>query len=181
MGTPARRAEPPPRSRDPPRPPRSFDNSQICSGGADKAVALWDVTTGQVVRKYRGHAGVRRERGAAWGGGFGILPGGRGTDSLLLPQKVNCVQFNEEATVIVSGEGVAWGRPCKPRDPPAPPFPTLIPLFFPPNPSFPPGSIDSTVRCWDCRSRRPDPIQVLDEAKDGISSVKLSAHEILTG
>ncbi|NWS00695.1 WDR83 protein, partial [Motacilla alba] len=43
------------------------------------------------------------------------------------------------------------------------------------------GSIDSTVRCWDCRSRRPDPIQVLDEAKDGISSVKLSAHEILTG
>ncbi|NXD32508.1 WDR83 protein, partial [Spelaeornis formosus] len=43
------------------------------------------------------------------------------------------------------------------------------------------GSIDSTVRCWDCRSRRPDPIQVLDEAKDGISSVKLSGHEILTG
>lgn len=47
----------------PPRPRRSFDNSQICSGGADKAVALWDVTTGQVVRKYRGHAGVRRGRG----------------------------------------------------------------------------------------------------------------------
>ncbi|OWK50138.1 WD repeat domain-containing protein 83, partial [Lonchura striata] len=43
------------------------------------------------------------------------------------------------------------------------------------------GSIDSSVRCWDCRSRRPDPVQVLDEAKDGISSVKLSAHEILTG
>ncbi|NXQ40700.1 WDR83 protein, partial [Catharus fuscescens] len=43
------------------------------------------------------------------------------------------------------------------------------------------GSIDSTVRCWDCRSRRPDPVQLLDEAKDGISSVKLSAHEILTG
>ncbi|NXO73890.1 WDR83 protein, partial [Phainopepla nitens] len=99
-----------------PCPRGSFDNSPICSGGADKAVALWDVTTGQVVRKYRGHAG-----------------------------KVNCVQFNDEATVIVS------------------------------------GSIDSTVRCWDCRSRRPDPVQVLDEAKDGISSVKLSAHEILTG
>ncbi|NWT07050.1 WDR83 protein, partial [Mionectes macconnelli] len=35
--------------------------------------------------------------------------------------------------------------------------------------------------CWDCRSRRPDPVQVLDEAKDGISSVKLSAYEILSG
>lgn len=43
-----------------PAPRRSFDNSQICSGGADKSVALWDVTTGQVVRKYRGHAGVSR-------------------------------------------------------------------------------------------------------------------------
>ncbi|XP_014813503.1 PREDICTED: WD repeat domain-containing protein 83 [Calidris pugnax] len=59
--------------------------------------------------------------------------------------KVNCVQFNEEATIIVS------------------------------------GSIDSTVRCWDCRSRRPDPVQVLDEAKDGVSSVKVSDHEILSG
>ncbi|NXS50490.1 WDR83 protein, partial [Balaeniceps rex] len=43
------------------------------------------------------------------------------------------------------------------------------------------GSIDSTVRCWDCRSRRPDPVQVLDEAKDGVSSVKVSDHEILSG
>ncbi|XP_019466790.1 WD repeat domain-containing protein 83-like, partial [Meleagris gallopavo] len=67
------------------------------------------------------------------------------THPACLLQKVNCVQFNEEATIIVS------------------------------------GSIDSTVRCWDCRSRRPDPVQVLDEAKDGISSLKLSAHEILTG
>uniref|UniRef100_A0A2K5DSU7 WD repeat domain-containing protein 83 n=1 Tax=Aotus nancymaae TaxID=37293 RepID=A0A2K5DSU7_AOTNA len=44
----------------------SFDNS-------NKAVVLWDVASGQVVRKFRGHAG-----------------------------KVNTVQFNEEATVILS-------------------------------------------------------------------------------
>lgn len=94
---------------------------------------------------------------------------------------MNCVQFNQEATVIVSGERVVWGTPCKPRDTSAAPLPTLIPLLFPLNAPFPAGSIDSTVRCWDCRSRRPDPIQVLDEAKDGISSVKLSAYEILTG
>ncbi|NWS64713.1 WDR83 protein, partial [Chunga burmeisteri] len=43
------------------------------------------------------------------------------------------------------------------------------------------SSIDSTIRCWDCRSRRPDPVQVLDEAKDGVSSVKVSDHEILSG
>ncbi|XP_038626668.1 WD repeat domain-containing protein 83 isoform X1 [Tachyglossus aculeatus] len=43
------------------------------------------------------------------------------------------------------------------------------------------GSIDTSIRCWDCRSRRPDPIQIMDEAKDGVSSVKVSDHEILAG
>ncbi|XP_069623354.1 WD repeat domain-containing protein 83 [Ranitomeya imitator] len=43
------------------------------------------------------------------------------------------------------------------------------------------GSIDSSIRCWDCRSRRPEAIQILDEAKDGISSIKVSDHEILAG
>ncbi|XP_058717695.1 WD repeat domain-containing protein 83-like [Poecile atricapillus] len=80
----------------------SFDNSQICSGSADKAVALWDVTTGQVVRKYRGHAG-----------------------------KVNCVQFNEEATVIVSGEGVVWGHPVSPGTSLHPLFPPCSPFCSP--------------------------------------------------
>ncbi len=43
------------------------------------------------------------------------------------------------------------------------------------------GSIDGTVRCWDTRSRRMEPIQILDEARDGISSLKVSEHELLTG
>ncbi|XP_056426314.1 WD repeat domain-containing protein 83 isoform X2 [Hyla sarda] len=43
------------------------------------------------------------------------------------------------------------------------------------------GSIDSSIRCWDCRSRRPEAIQIMDEAKDGISSIKVSDHEILAG
>lgn len=36
----------------------SYDNSQICSCSSDKTVILWDVATGQVTRKLRGHAGV---------------------------------------------------------------------------------------------------------------------------
>lgn len=46
----------------PPLPPSSFDNSNLCSGGGDKAVVLWDVASGQVVRKFRGHAGVSTSR-----------------------------------------------------------------------------------------------------------------------
>lgn len=37
----------------------SYDNSKLCSCSADKTVILWDVATGQVTRKLRGHAGVR--------------------------------------------------------------------------------------------------------------------------
>lgn len=43
----------------------SFDNSSLCSGGGDKAVVLWDVASGQVVRKFRGHAGVSSSK--KWG------------------------------------------------------------------------------------------------------------------
>lgn len=43
------------------------------------------------------------------------------------------------------------------------------------------GSIDGTVRCWDTRSRNFKPIQVLDDARDSISSLNVVQHEILTG
>ena len=43
------------------------------------------------------------------------------------------------------------------------------------------GSYDSTVRIWDCKSRTYDPIQVMEEAKDSITSLFVSNHEILTG
>nr|XP_044607819.1 WD repeat domain-containing protein 83 isoform X1 [Equus asinus] len=122
----------------------SFDNSSLCSGGGDKAVVLWDVASGQVVRKFRGHAG-----------------------------KVNTVQFNEEATVILSGESEA-----KAGGPGVLPLPPKSDLPFLPAPL---GSIDSSIRCWDCRSRRPEPVQTLDEARDGVSSVKVSDHEVLAG
>ncbi|CAI8047078.1 WD repeat domain-containing protein 83 [Geodia barretti] len=43
------------------------------------------------------------------------------------------------------------------------------------------GSYDSSVRAWDCRSRSYDPIQVLGDAKDSVTSVQLAPSEILTG
>lgn len=83
------------------------------------------------------------------------------------------MQFNEEATVILSGESEA-----KAGGPGVPPLPPKSDLPFLPAPL---GSIDSSIRCWDCRSRRPEPVQTLDEARDGVSSVKVSDHEVLAG
>ena len=43
------------------------------------------------------------------------------------------------------------------------------------------GSYDSTVRIWDTKSRNMEPVQILDEAKDSVTSLHVSEHEILTG
>ncbi|KAL1491201.1 hypothetical protein ABEB36_011836 [Hypothenemus hampei] len=43
------------------------------------------------------------------------------------------------------------------------------------------GSHDNTVMCWDMRSRAQTPFQTLKEAKDCITSIKVSDYEILTG
>ena len=58
---------------------------------------------------------------------------------------VNCVSFNEDSSVVIS------------------------------------GSVDTTVKIWDCRTRSQYPIQTLEEAGDSVTSVDVSDHEILVG
>lgn len=43
------------------------------------------------------------------------------------------------------------------------------------------GSRDNTAMIWDLKSRRNEPVQVLNEAKDCVMSVQVTDHEILTG
>ena len=43
------------------------------------------------------------------------------------------------------------------------------------------GSFDATVRIWDIKSQSAKPIQVLEEAKDSVSSMQVAGWEILTG
>ncbi|KAG7306707.1 hypothetical protein JYU34_008132 [Plutella xylostella] len=42
------------------------------------------------------------------------------------------------------------------------------------------GSVDNTVAFWDILSRRQEPVQTLKDAKDTITSIKVTDHEILT-
>ncbi|KAH1251168.1 WD repeat domain-containing protein 83 [Glycine max] len=50
-----------------------MDNSKLCSCGGDRQIFYWDVATGRVIRKFRGHDG-----------------------------EVNGVKFNEYSSVVVS-------------------------------------------------------------------------------
>lgn len=43
------------------------------------------------------------------------------------------------------------------------------------------GSYDATVRLWDCKSQSTKPIQVLEEARDSVSTLHVVGHEIVTG
>ena len=36
----------------------SSDNSRLASCGGDKTVVQWDITTGQIIRRFRGHTSV---------------------------------------------------------------------------------------------------------------------------
>ena len=42
------------------------------------------------------------------------------------------------------------------------------------------ASIDGTVKIWDVKSREYDPVQVLDDAKDSVTSLSLGNNELLT-
>ena len=93
----------------------SYDSGFLLSGSKDKTVIVWDVMSGQVVRRIRAHIGP-----------------------------VNTVCFNEDASVLIS------------------------------------GSLDGTVKLWDNKSKAHEPIQVLDEAKDSVSYVAVTDHEIVS-
>lgn len=43
------------------------------------------------------------------------------------------------------------------------------------------GSYDASIRCWDTRSRSQEPIQILNEAKDSVSSLEISENAIISG
>lgn len=53
---------------------RSPDNARFASSGGDRSVFLWEVATGNTIRRISGHMG-----------------------------RVNVVEFNEDASVVASG------------------------------------------------------------------------------
>ena len=50
------------------------DNSRIVSCGEDKQVFLWDVTTGNIIRRFKGHS-----------------------------NRINCVRYNADCSLIITG------------------------------------------------------------------------------
>ncbi|KAF4097810.1 hypothetical protein G5714_021818 [Onychostoma macrolepis] len=134
------------------------DGNYVLTCGGDKSLKLWSVSRGTLLKTYTGH-------------GYEVLDVDCSYDN---SQLCSC---SSDKTVILwdvgSGQvtrklrGHAGKVNCVQFNEEA-----TVMLS---------GSIDGTVRCWDTRSRQMKPIQILDEAQDGISSLKVSEHELLTG
>uniref|UniRef100_A0A3P9HCZ0 WD repeat domain-containing protein 83 n=1 Tax=Oryzias latipes TaxID=8090 RepID=A0A3P9HCZ0_ORYLA len=134
------------------------DGNYILSCGSDKSLKLWSVSRGTLLKTYSGH-------------GYEVLDADSSFDN---SQICSC---SSDKTVILwdvaTGQvtrklrGHAGKVNCVQFNEEA-----TVTLS---------GSIDGTVRCWDNRSRKSEPIQILDEARDGISSLKVVQHELLTG
>lgn len=92
------------------------DNNKFASAGYDKTCFLWDVSTGNVIRKFQQHT-----------------------------QRINTVALNTENSLCFT------------------------------------GSYDTSVMIWDIRAYHSyKPIQILEDAKDSISSINITDHEIIT-
>ena len=135
----------------------SGDGAYCLSGGRDRTVRLWNVSSGKEIKSYEGHGrelasiavASDNSRFASAGGDRAVflwdVTSGRTIRRISGHEyRVNAVKFNEEATVLVS------------------------------------GSYDTTVRCWDIRSSSRLPIQVLSDAKDSVTSVDVTQHEIIS-
>lgn len=92
------------------------DNASFVSCGGDRAAFMWDVSSGNVLRRFEGHA-----------------------------HRINAVCFNVDNSVLAT------------------------------------GSYDQSIRLWDVRSRSREPIQIISDFKDSVSSLSISDCEIVSG
>lgn len=134
------------------------DGNYCITCGSDKSLKLWNPHKGTMLKTYSGH-------------GYEVLDAAGSCDN---SQLCSC---SSDKTVILWD--VAQGQVVRKFRGHAGKVNCVA--FNEESTVIISGSIDSSIRCWDGRSRRPEAIQILDEAKDGISSIKVSDHEILAG
>ena len=161
--------------------------------GGDKLVFYWDVASGRVTRKFRGHTSkvVATPRAPRLpptphpSSSFMFFP----VDNLARMQQnnappsstptclaqVNSVSFGADDNVIVTG---SYDRSVRSKTPGGAqqPIPACVPVAAC---RRHPGALQ--VRVWDCRSNSWDPIQTMDPFGDAVTSVAVREHEIVAG
>ncbi|KAK5645938.1 hypothetical protein RI129_004402 [Pyrocoelia pectoralis] len=136
----------------------NVDGSYCLTCGSDRKIKLWNPYRNLVLKTYGGH-------------GNEVLDCAASCDSSRI---VSC---SADKSVIVWD--VSTGQPLRRLRGHAS---TVTCITFNEESSVAiSGGLDNSVMCWDANSRRNEPIQIFNEAKDCITSVSVSDTEILTG
>jgi len=136
----------------------NVDGDYCITCGSDKSVKLWNPYRGSLLKTYSGH-------------GYEVLDAQSSCDSS------HIVSCGMDKSVILwdvaTGQVVRKYRGH---------LSTVNSVRFNEESTVAiSGSVDTTLRCWDCRSKNPEAFQIMDDAKDSISSVQVTDHEILAG
>ncbi|KAL1917256.1 uncharacterized protein VTP21DRAFT_4912 [Calcarisporiella thermophila] len=134
-------------------------NGEYClTGGQDRTIRLWNPNTASCIKTYSGHGN--------WVLGISVAPDNArfascGGDRAVFLWDVatgrSIVRFSGHYQRV---NCVGFNRDAS----------VIVS-----------GSDDTTVRIWDCKSRAKFPIQILEEAKDGVTSLQVSDYQIITG
>jgi len=136
----------------------SVDGMYMMTCGSDKSLKLWNPRKGTQLKTYMGH-------------GFEVLDAMGSCDN---SQIVSC--GSDKTVVLWDVSSGQWNRKWRGH------LSSVNCVRFNEDSSVVvSGSVDTTVKVWDCRSRSQEPIQTLDECKDTVTSLDISAHEILVG
>ncbi|XP_051158746.1 WD repeat domain-containing protein 83 [Leptopilina boulardi] len=135
----------------------SVDGAYCLTCGSNRRVKLWNPYTGSLLKTYSGHGDEVMDAQSSCDSGQ-IVSGGLDKSVILWD--------------------VATGTPTRRYRGHVAPVTSV--RYNEESSMVVSGSRDNSVMCWDVRSRAQDPAQTLNDAKDSISSVKVSDYEILS-
>ncbi|XP_041983895.1 WD repeat domain-containing protein 83 [Aricia agestis] len=135
----------------------NVDGSYCLTCGADKKIKLWNPYNQLLLKTYGGHANE-------------VLDAAGSCDN---SQIVSC---SSDKSVILWD--VTTGQPIRRYRGHASTVSCI--KFNEESTMAVSGSVDNTVAFWDVVSRRQEPVQVLKDAKDSITSIQVTDHEVLT-
>lgn len=132
------------------------DGSYCLSCGSDKKIKLWNPKSGLLLKTYGGHADEVTDAAGSCDSGYIVSSS---LDKSIIYWDVTT------GTPVRRLRSHAGGVRC---------------VCFNEDSSIAiSGSRDNTVMCWDIRTRRLDPVQVMREAKDCITSVLSNEQKII--
>lgn len=134
------------------------DGDFCITAGSDKSIKLWNPRKGLLLKKYDGHTSDVLDAVSSHDNA-NIASGG--TDKTVILWDVT----DSQPVRRIRGH---YGQ-------------VNCVLFNSDSSVILSGSLDHSVRVWDVRHWSKDPVQVMDEARDSVTSIAVSDHEIVTG